>query len=269
LPADVKDITALFTSRPDFISWDAQNPMMLYTAGGGCINRIDLKAQEAYPCCLKDVRGFGVYDEDIYTIDANSTFLRMSVDKHKQDVLSRDLRLAKQLFSQSDFYDISVADSGITLFLGTDGELITPQPPYYISDKGVTGFEFGSDRNLLLYWSKKSIGLADFAAAKSEDVFKAAFRTQTLYAKASSIRQCFWAYNDSHILCSDEDALYLIEIEPQGENHIETIGKIRKDTDVLYSDETGVVYYLDADSGKLEECRIIPKEAMTLIPLTD
>jgi hypothetical protein len=265
IPSDVNDITDLFKSKPAFISWDVENPLRLYAGGGGCINLIDIKAKKSHPCYLKDVRGFGIYDKDIYILDANSAFWRMSADKKKQECLSVDVHLAKQLFEQSDFYEISVSSSGITLFLGTGGDLVSQRPPYHISDNGIVGFEFSNNRNMLLYWSKKSIGLADFSSQNEKGAFQAAFRVQTLYTKATNIRQCLWAYKNSHILYSDDDVLYLLELEPQGQPHVEQAAKIRKGTDVMYAPASGVVYYLDSDSGKLEELRIIPGEALPLI----
>lgn len=265
-PVNAKDITALLDGRPDFIRWDAKNPLKLYAGSSGCINLIDVRAENAYACYLKNVKGFGVYDGDIYAVDANSTLWRLSPDKKKREVLSTDVRLAGQLFDRSDFYEIFAADSGIILFLGTEGELVAHQPPYYISDKNVTGFEFGGNRSLLLYWGRKSVGLADFSPSRDKDIFQTAFRVKTAYTKAKDIRQCFWAYKDSHILCNDDDTLYLIELEPQGDNHIEPVCKIRKGTEVWYEHETGIVYYLEERSGKLEQCRLISPETVVLLP---
>lgn len=256
IPADFNDITELFENKPDFIKWDSFVPERLYAAESGCIHLIDIDLRQNYPCYLEDVKGFGFRNKNVFILDTNDTFWRMSLNK-KREILSSDMHLAKQLFNDSDFYEIIVGQNDAKLFLGIEGQFITEHPPYRISDKGVTGFEFGPDKNLLLFWSKNSVSLADFSVQNQTGIFQSGFTVQKVHDNANNIRRCLWAYKNSHILCLDTDSLYLIELEPQGPPHIEFVTKVLQGSDIMCSAPTGYIYYLEENSGRLKECRII------------
>ncbi len=80
-----------------------------------------------------------------------------------------------------------------------------------------------------------------------------------MYEYAGNIKQCFWAYKNSHILYNDSDTVYLVEIEPQGPNHAELVSRVLKNSNVFYDSDEYVLYYLDEKNGALKGLQVFPK----------
>jgi hypothetical protein len=191
-------------------------------------------------------------------MDPNDTLFRESMKTKKREILADDSSLAKNLFNHSDFYRIFVEENGIILFLGTEEDLITNISPYRIASDNVIGFRFHPDKNLLLYWSKKAIQLVDFSLPSDTTFFGEKFHVRSVYEKGGRINQCFWAYEDSHILFHDAGTIYLLEIEPQGENHVESLCEVPKDSHVFYDPKEHTLYYLDTENNMLKKVQIFP-----------
>lgn len=86
---------------------------------------------------------------------------------------------------------------------------------------------------------------------------------EELYSGNGNIEQCFWVYNGSHIVFSESDTIFLLEIEPQGKQHVEQIAKIRKGTSFFYSSHDGYVYFIDAKTFELNAIKVIPEDNFT------
>lgn len=255
------DITEIFNGRPSAFIWQTADSGLIYTLQDNCINQINIKENLHSPCLLKDTKGFGIYKDWIYAIDSNGIFSRQPLKTGEQEILFEDITLTKQLFGSSDFYGITVKN-GVIVFLGANGDFTINIPPYRIADEGVIGFDFHPDHNLLLYWTRQSIGIADFTGKFDKTVFQEKFTVRPVYKNTGKISQCFWAYEDSHILYNDDDTVYLIELLPQGPDHIELICRVKKDSSVFYDYSEHSMYYLDEKDGTLNKLQIVPQDML-------
>lgn len=258
-PPAIKDITEIFGGKPSFVTSHGADADQIYTLQDNCVNRVDVKAQQLFPCEWNKLKGFGLYGKWIYAIDSNGVLLRESQESKKQEVLSEGTNLSENLLNRSDFYHITVKENGIIVFLGAEGDFTANVPPYNIASQNISGFSFNNDENLLLCWSKNSASIVDFSVKSDKTLFQEKFTVQSVYENARNIKQCFWAHKNSHILCNDAGTIYLIEIEPQGSNHVEAVCRIQKDTDVFYDSDKHALYYLDEKTGTLEKLQVMPE----------
>jgi hypothetical protein len=253
---NVTDVTDIIEGEPLFVMRNGGE--QIYMLHGNCASRADIKTKRLHSCELENIRGLGLYGKWLYVVDANGTLFRESVEPNKVEVLAQGSGLSKRLFGRSDFYRITVEDNGIIFFLGSDGDFVASVPPYNIASVGIRNFSLSRNGNLLLYWSKDSIKVVDFSVQPNRSVFDERFRIKPVYEKGRDIRQCFWAYDDSHILFSDAHSVYVVEIEPQGASHVDQICNILRDSDVFYDRSKGCLYYLEEDKGALERLQIFP-----------
>jgi hypothetical protein len=261
------DITKFLPDEPSFITWQAKNQTTLFARQKNCISRLDVETSKIFPCYLENIKGFGLYDNYACVIDANDLLIRHSLDTHKQENLSEDIRLAKRLLDRSEFYHIDVKNTRTIFFMGTEGDFLVNLPPYYIAPKDVIGYRFSANTDLLLYWTKTSLTVADFSVGRDKTVFHENFKIQTVYQNGRNLKQAFWADDNSHILCNDADTVYLIELLPQGDPHVQPVIKIKNNTKVFYNLDENALYCLDQKSGVLKQLRIIPKQPLTTAPL--
>lgn len=110
---------------------------------------------------------------------------------------------------------------------------------------------YNKDTKDFLYWTRREI----FRAGQAED--EQALATQKVYTGGNNIRQCFWIHGGSHILFVDKDKVKLLGLVPDGNHHVEPIIKIKRNSSVYYSDETGYLYFLDPKGGRLNGLRIL------------
>jgi len=260
------DITRFFPDEPSFIAWQAAKETDLFTCRKNCINFINVETGKTFPCYLENIKGFGIYGEGLYIIDQNNVLTYQTFETYKQKDLSEDMHLAKRLFDRSEFYRIEARNADTIFFLGTKGDFIVSSPPYHIAAQDVIGYKFGGNPDLLLYWTKTSLAIADFSISRDKTTFHENFKVQTIYENGRSIKQAFWLDDRSHILCNDADSIYLIELQPQGPPHVESILGIKGRTKVFYDGDENTLYYLDADSGVLNQIQIIPKQPITISP---
>lgn len=258
-PPAIKDITEIFGGKPSFVTSHGADADQIYTLQDNCVNHADVKAKQFFPCEWNKLKGFGLYGKWIYIIDPNGVLLRESSESKKQEILSEDTALSRNLFDRSHFYHITIKENGIIVFLGTEGDFIANVPPYNIASQDISGFSFNSDENLLLCWSKNSVSIVDFSGKSGKTLFQEKFTVRTVHENARNIKQCCWAYKNSHILCNDAGDIYLIEIEPQGSNHVEHVCKVQKDTDIFYDSDKHALYYLDEKTGMLEKLQVVPE----------
>jgi hypothetical protein len=260
------DITKLIPEEPSFITWQGQKEPDLFTWQKNCINLIEVRKEKTYPCYLENIKGFGIYDEGLFIIDQNDALIYQALDTRKQKNLSEDMHLSERLFSRSEFYHIKARNDKTIFLLGTKGDFIVNLPPYYFAAKDVVGYSFGSNPDLLLYWTKTSLSIVDFSVGRDKTVSHENFKVQTIYDNGRNLKQVLWADEDSHILCNDADSIYLIELLPQGPVHVEFILKVKNNIKTFYDNGENALYYLDDKDGVLKRLQIIPKQPITISP---
>ncbi len=255
------DITNILKNEPDFEIWQNDRKDIFYRQDK-CINVSKIDSNVSISCFLENIKGFGIFDKWLYTIESNNVFTRMTFDLQKQENLSQETFAVKQLFKHSDFYTIDAQNKEAVLFLGAHGDLIVNMPPYYIASDNVLGYKFAQNKKTLVYWTKTSLAFVDFSGNKTGEFFSEGFKIQNLYTGGKDIKQVFWVRDDKHILFNDADNINLLEIFAHEPLHVETISRIKKDTEIFYDDNEKLMFYIDEKSGILKQVVIVPKESI-------
>lgn len=258
---EIMDITKFISQKPINIEWDNAAQNILFVVYEDHIDRLDIPSMRIYSGYLEKTKGFGIYNKWIYLLDDNRNVFKYSYDGSEKNLLFDDTYFGTSLFSRPNIYEIKLLQNNIILFIGMDGRLVTNLYPYLLINKGLRGYESYKNKDHFLYWTNHAIGIVEFRPeAKQEAVLN------VLYDKGKKITDCFFAYENSHVLFNDNNRIYLLEIEPQGEHHIEFIAEAKSDARIFYSDITGLVYYLDPKNGYLNAVKVIPKEKIAIKP---
>jgi len=89
------------------------------------------------------------------------------------------------------------------------------------------------------------------------------------FTRGNRIEQAFWAYEGSHIVFHDADHVLLLEVETYGKPHLYDLLQVKRKSFVMYSDEAGTLYFLDAATGALASLEVLPKREVILLPFPE
>lgn len=259
----IKDVTELFTESPERIGWDASAPRQIFTFQNGYLNMLEISDEAVYPKYISKVAGFGFYDKKIYVLDEDYTLTCMDIDKGGADVLLDDKRIGEPLFSGKGLFMIEPAAGDIILFIDDKGELITNHLPYRVADNGIRGTEFNKKNRRLLIWQKNRVGVVDFLTEVVEGItFEKGPELLWVDVKAAGIEQAFWVYEDSHILFRDRHQVSLIEMEESGNPHLDDLIRVKPNSSIVYTEDSGTLYYLDEALSALFKLEIIEQKPL-------
>lgn len=263
---ELTEITDLISGEPLNISWSPQREKVLFALYRDHIDRIDTDAHTALMKYFEGVKGFGIYKNWLYLLESDNSVSKCMYDKTNKITLFNDIHLARRLFGRAKFHQINVLDNNLIVFLGDRGQLVTTLAPYIIAERDVQGMEYDAPARKLVFWTKKSIWIADFNIKDIDfdKLFKVRVLLNKVYANGTDIKQCFWAYDGTHILFKDDDEVYLLELSPDNKCALESLVKVKSKSGVFYAEKNGCLYYLDAGSGALRAITIVPKEGMAL-----
>mgnify|MGYP001559991773 CR=1 FL=1 len=80
-----------------------------------------------------------------------------------------------------------------------------------------------------------------------------------LSTNANDISSCFWVLKGSYIIFYDKAGVYLLEAQSYAKPQCAFVTQAKRDSPVFYAEDTGMLYYLEAKTGKLTSLEIIPK----------
>lgn len=262
---EIVDITNLIQGEPIGMVWDEKDKNDIFMVYKNYVNRINIKSMTVSPRYIENIKGCGLYGNWIYTVDNKGSINMLTMGKEKIKTLSAEKQLGYQLLEKSDFWKISILWKDIFLFMGKQGQLVVNVAPYELSKNGAKGFKLYENKRKLLFWKNKSIGIADFKLNGGSSLFKTDVIVKTIYDEGENITNCF-LIDERHIVFCDYNKLYLLEVEPQGEHHIELICEIQKNSSIFYSNEKRSIYYLDSQTGYLNLIEVIPERRLPSIP---
>ena len=262
-----EDLTSLFPRRPLRVEWDPVEKRQLFTFQDGSLNRLDVASRAIYPRMVEHVRGYGLFEKSIYVLRDDHVFLRIDHEGGHGDVLVDDPLLSRRLEGLRGFVDIRVFSKDTILFLGEKGEVLTAQPPYDLVERGVLGLEWDPQRERVLLWQKERLGILETARGVTKgDSAAPAPRVQWVFTEGNAIQQAFWVYEGSHLLFRDGDRVFLLELEPYGASRLHELLQVQRNSAVLYSEESGTLYFLERAAGKLCSMEILPKRELLALP---
>ena len=266
-----RDLTLLFPEPPVQIRWEKNHPEYAFVLQGADINRLNLQDGELKPSLLREVRGLGVEDGNLYALRRDGLVVRFDKNGKDDRFLLEDPALAHSLFGDAGNYRIEAWSSDLMILMGEKGDLISNRLPYKLVEAGVLGVDYFRKGRRLLVWKKDRVGIVDFSREKSpgSEMFEKGPRLRWIFQKGNSVSQAFWVYEGSHILFRDGNHVYLLDTETYGEPEVLEIVKVREGTAVYYHEENGHLYYLNEESGRLESIEILPKKAVINFPFPE
>ena len=157
-------------------------------------------------------------------------------------------------------FQIKIFSEEVGLFLGERGELFSVEPPFRWVRSGVRGLEFYPPLKRLLFWQKDKIDILDFSE-KPQLVW--------VLRRGESIEEVFWVYEGSHILFRDQGKVFLVALETHGKPHLHFLFEVKGDSPIVYSEESGKVYYLDKAKARLTSVEILPRGKVLRLPFPE
>jgi len=251
-----RDITGLVgEDKPQHISWDPDDTSQLFLFNQDHANRLDMTAGVLYENFLEGVRGLGVFGKHVYIVTDINNLKRYDYPKEDLKVLINDPLQGNFIFKNEGFFTIEPLFKDIMMFRGQKGDLALSEVPYRFIESGVKGAAFHAPSRRLLFWQNEKFGMIDMG--KEEFGFKEALRVMWLFQGGKELDQLFWVYDGSHVLCKDEDRVFLFEVNSRGLTRIFTVVMTESLTSIYYSEEAGMLYYLEPKTGNLLSTKII------------
>lgn len=266
-----KDLTSLFSEKPEYVAWEPQNRKYLFSFDNGYLNRFDMISKQADPKWIDRVQGFGLFGRRIYVLRDDYVFEEMDIDGKKERALLEDPVLGKSLFGERGFYQIKIFSEKIILFLGPGGRLLGNRLPYRFVDEGVLGLEFHRRSKRVLIWKKNALGILDFSREREEQSgeFESGPKLAWVFKQGGRIEQAFWVYEGSHILFRDRDKVFLLELETYEKPHLNYLAQVKEKSSVVYSEDSGKLYYLDRETGHLVSMEVLPRREIIPLPFPE
>lgn len=266
----IKELTALFSDKPEHIEWDPSERKILFSLQNGYLDALNITDKVTEPKFISGIRGFGIHDRKMYVLKDNFTVERLNSKGESEKILFNDPVLGQKLFNK-EFYQIKVLPNDIVLFLGEDGGLIANRFPYQFLEEGLTGVEFDPNLDRLLVWTKEAIGVVDFAKQKIDpnQIFDAGAQLTWIYQKGQKIEQAFWVFDGSHILFRDKNEIYLLELETYGKPHLYELMNVKDKSSIYYHEDSGQLYYLEGTAGHLAVLELLPRNDILTLPFPE
>jgi hypothetical protein len=263
----VNEVTDLFPKVPQQVLWDANEDKNIFSFQDNYLNRLNVIEKAIYPKYSKNVQGFGVKGNAVYLFHKGPFFVRVDLEGKEQQLPLKDPDSLRSLLGMKNDIRISVLENDLFLFWGKRGELSTNRFPFIIVKNGVNGFSYNRASQQLLVWTDNKIGIADFTRQSIKGKKLKKLPTPDWFvSKGKNIRQAFWVYQGSHLLFLDQDQIFLIEIATYDHPILTEVGRVKRGTSVYYSDSSGKVFFLDAQTGMLSEITIIPPQSIIPLP---
>lgn len=258
----IKDVTKLLANfpHPRFF-WGPEDPEYLFCYSGRHLSLLNLREMAVYPNFCGMVYGYGVSQGKLYALKDSSVITMDVAAKPRRITVIEDADFIKSLFDSENEYAIHGVADDLAVLLGRNGEFLTNRLPYRFAEEGVRGFSFLEKPEKLLVWKKDVLGVLDLSKSKvRRRFFELGLKTDWINVGGKSIEQAFWVHDGAYVLFRDRNKVYLIDVGSGYDNLPAEILTVKPDTPIFYTDETGKVYYLDAEKGRLMSAKILPDE---------
>ncbi len=264
------DLTHLFPSKPIWVEWGSRAPRHLFTVQEGAVNRLDVDAMAMYPKIAERVRGYGVSGTTLYVLTDDLVLQRVDQSGKSVELPFDDPVNARSLFGATGQFQMTELSENLVLFLGERGELLLNRVPYGLVEHGVRGFVFDPAHQRLLVWQKDRLGVVDLSSAGREDaIAEHGPFIHWVFQDGRDITQGFWVYHGSHALFHDQQTVLLLELGTPGTPALQRVVQVRPSSPVAYSEESGTLYYLDPQTGRLSSLELLSRKVLPALPFPE
>lgn len=257
-PPLIDDITDLVMKKPDRMFWERQDNKNIFVYEDHTLTRLGTSTKAVYPNVAQDIRGWGLYNQKVFTLAEDHVLKRANFDGKDEEVLFPDRSFVLANFDKDKQYRIFVLAEDIILFLSEGGELLTNRFPFKLVDEKVKDFIFDEATGRLLIWTGHALGIIDFSLPEQNHLFGPGPLVTWLTQTAENIEQAFWVNKGTYVLYRDQNKIVLIETERFNKPAAYEIFNVKRHSSVVYSETTGKLYYLDNQTQQLSSVTIVP-----------
>ena len=261
-PPFIRDITDLFISAPESILWDPKDPKIIFSFQKYSLNRLDVESKGIYPKITEEVRGFNLFNRQLYVWTQDNTLKRLDYEAANPQVLLKILQPNRPLWKEAEKIQLEVLKENRYLLLSRQGAFISNEFLNRVVDQDVNGIRFDENRKRLLIWTNNKLGILDFSkdghSENQEGDTRDEPRITWLVTDARKIEQAFWVNKEACILYQDNDQVFIIETKVFGNTPPSKITEIKNNSAIGYSDSLGTVFYLHQTTGQLSAIEILP-----------
>jgi hypothetical protein len=257
------DLTDFIPDKADLITWEPKNPDFVYVLKNGELTVMDVEESKFQSIGAGDILGIGAQRRKLYFLKKDRTLWQANARGENPILFTAKDGLEEKVFppGKAAYYQIELLkreffQRELFLFLGDNGELMSNWPPYRLVEKDVKGFvhSLKGDTEKILYWTDREIGVFDFALKNEEE--EALPPRTLLYRSGDKIRQAFFAFENTHVVFSDNHEMFLLEAGETAPYLLRSLGAIAKDTRIFYHDRQRSLFYLHPETRTLQRRKI-------------
>ena len=255
----VTDITDLFPYEPENVIWDGRDEKNVFVLQKHMLNRLDIEARAIYPHIASGVKALSLFDKKLHIFFDDFVIKQLDYNAANPVAAWENAKQIHDLFSKSNQINMISLLKDTILVLDETGTLLVNKPPVlHLLEHGIAGFTYDENKRRLLLWTNEKIGILNFSKFSFDFTPMTEPMISWLTLDGKSIQKAFWVNNGSQILYQDNNKLFLLESEDFDRPMKYEIITVKKDSRIFYSDEIGVVFYLEQGSGHLSLIEILP-----------
>lgn len=257
----ISEITELFRDTvPDEVKWEGTYPRFLFAFQKGQLDRLDLDGSKVDQNFAERIKGFGIHKGKVYILrDDSLTRIPLDTNGSDADIVEQG-RFLSGIFERDDTFRMDFLRIDKVFFIGKKQTLFANRLPYHFVEEGFVDYFPDDDFKMALIWTPKEIGLLNFEKrVPTGALFERGAEVDWFFHQGSDIRQVFFAHDTSHVIFSDEETVFLSEIDGKGKRPVK-ITEILKRSGLFYSEKKGSLYYLDPETRHFMLLEILPEE---------
>ncbi len=265
------DISSVLANGFTHLKWSSQNADILYCWHDGILDKLDVSSGTVQSAFVKDVQGYGANNHHLYVLKKNGSLIKTDDKGNDPKLLSRDHATSAEIFQPGKFYDIYAYPPDVLVLVGESGDLVTNRLPYRVVDSHVRTFEFSKKSKRLLILRDSLLGVLDFSVPEtlSDEAFQVGSKLSWVLKERQNMAQAFWVYEGSHILFREGNKIFILDFETYEAPKENFVVEVKNGSSVYFSEDSGLLYYLDASSGNLLSLEVFPKKQILNIPFPE
>ena len=265
----VENITDWVRECPRPVVWDALDRRHLLLLQRDGIARIDVMEKTGALLRVGGVHRFRAFRKALYVAREDGALDRMDLDgKNSERVFDGSL-LTRFTGALRGVARVAPSGSDVVLVVTEQGALLANHPPYQLVEDGVVGLEWSSSRKQVLVWQHEALGVVDVSRARgAEGGVAEELRVRWLYPNGHQVQQALWAFGDSHVLIRDEDRVLLLDLTVPVP-HAEPIVRVSPRSGIGYSEDTGLLVYMEPLMGTLCALELVPRRERLAFPFVN
>jgi hypothetical protein len=250
------DITPLFVNSPENIRWEKDDPENIFYLSENKLSILNTMKKSTTADLTSAIKSYGLFNKQVFSINDQNQFASLDYLNKTSKLLIGTLPQLPVEFQKDEHYIVQLFSENLILFQSDAGQLLSNKVPYVLVPKNVVGFSKQLVNNQLLIWTKEKLGIVNFNKTNKEGVFEMGPDVHWLPVTGKDIRQAFWVNKDSHILYLDRNQIKIVETNANTESSIDDITKT--DSELVYDDVSGKLFYLDQQTHQLMSLTILP-----------